>query len=109
MINCHLIGDELYYRGERVAILVQSGVSATLMGDFTDELEAGILNEAPAPCDCAHLPGCENYAAEKAQTFVDQTYKDVLDNIKPFAKGGLIRFADLERILEQLKEEVGKE
>jgi hypothetical protein len=111
MLNAQLIGDELLYRGERVAVLVESGTTATTMGDFIDELIAGTLNEdeRPDPCDCAHLPGCPNYRAELAQKFVDQTYKDVLDNLRPFARGGLVRFTDIERILEQLKEEVGKE
>lgn len=115
MINCFLIGDELHYRGERVAILVQSGVCATTMGDFTDELEAGLLNEdeRPDPCSCAHMKECPNYKAEDASNTDGATYeevmKDLTHNLTPFARGGLIKLSDVGRIVKELIEEKGLE
>jgi hypothetical protein len=110
MINCHLIGDEVHYRGERVAILVASGVVPSTMADFTDELQEGLLNEdeRPDPCDCFHEPGCPNHRAEITNPY-DKGMDDLILNMKPFTRGGLIRLDDLKRIAEQLKEEVGKE
>jgi hypothetical protein len=107
MQDVQRIGDEILFRGELVAILVQRGTPATTMGDFTDALDD--VHEHPDPCDCTHKIGCVNYRAETAGKNYDQSLDDIIDNIKPFVKGGLLRFADLERIVEQLKEELGKE
>lgn len=115
MINCYLIGDELHYRGERVAILVQQGVSATTIGDFTDELAAGLLNEdeRPEPCDCAHMKECPNYKAENASNTDNATFEEVMrdlnHNLKPYARGGLLKFSDIENVVKQLIEEKGLE
>lgn len=115
MLDAFLIGDEIHFQGYRVAILVASGVPATTMGDFTDALEAGLLNEdaRPDPCNCAHMKECPNYKAEDAANTDDPTYEavmtDLMHNLKPFARGGLVKLTDVERIVNQLKEEKGLE
>ena len=106
MEHVQRIGDEIHFQGYRVAILVDGGVPATTMGDFTDALDD--ISELPDPCDCSHKPGCVNYRAEVAGKNYDQSLDDILNNIKPFVRGGLLKMADLERIVEQLKEEFDK-
>lgn len=115
MLNVTLIGDELHFRGYRVALLVASGVPASTLGDFTDNLEAGLLNQddRPDPCNCAHMRECPNYKAEDASNTDNATYEEVMrdlgHNLKPFARGGLLKMEDIERVVRQLIEEKGQE
>lgn len=113
MLNVTLIGDELHFQGYRVGLLVQSGVPASAMEAFVDNLEAGLLNqdERPDPCNCAHMRECPNYKAEDASNTDNATYEEVMrdltHNLRP--RGGLLTLADVERTVKQLIEEKGQE
>lgn len=115
MLNVDLIGDELRFQGYRVALLVESGIPASTMEDFVDNLRNGLLNqdERPDPCNCAHMQACPNYKAEDASNTDDSPYDavmtDLMHNLKPFARGGLVKLSDVKRIVTQLKEEKGLE
>lgn len=107
MLNVTLIGDELHFRGHRVALLVESGVPASTMGDFVDNLEAGLLNqdERPDPCSCAHMRACPNYKAEDASNVDGASFDDFIKAIRPSVRGGLIKLTDLERIVKEVIED----
>lgn len=107
-MSVQLIGDEIYFRGELVAVLVQSGISATAMGDFTDQLEEQFVTEHPAKCDCPHEIGCDNYRAEIG-TPMGKVLDKFVEDVKEIAKGGLIRYEQLKRFLADIKEEEGLE
>lgn len=114
MLNVILIGDELHFRGHRIALLVDSGVPASTMGDFVDNLEAGLLNqdERPDPCNCAHMKECPNYKAEDSgnvDTAPEAFITDLLAALKHETRGGLLKFTDVERVITLMKEEQGLE
>lgn len=115
MLNVDLIGDELRFQGYRVALLVESGIPASTMEAFVDNLRNGLLNqdERPDPCNCAHMQGCPNYKAEDASNTDNATYEEVMrdltHNLKPFTRGGLLKLQDVERVVKQIIEEKGQE
>jgi hypothetical protein len=115
-----LIGDELWYRGHLVAMLAQSGVPASTMADFLSDLSNGELfddvtqycAECKAEAVFPHLHDCSQYkkpghvdASKDDESEYDCAMDDIVRSMKAFNKGGLIKFADLERIAKQLKEE----
>lgn len=114
-----LIGDELWYRGHLVAVLAQSGVPASTMSDFLSDLSNGELfddvvqrcAECKAEALFPHQHDCSQYKKHKhvdvnnEESVYDCALDDVVRSMKEFNKGGLIKFADLERIAKQLKEE----
>lgn len=115
MTEVRVIADEIHFRGELVGVLTSTGVVPSTMGDFTDALELGFaeLEAQPEPCECAHMKECPNHKAENASntdnaTF-DEVMRDLNHNLKPYARGGLVKFADIENIVKQLIEEKGLE
>jgi hypothetical protein len=112
MYDLKRIGDELHFRGELVAILAQSGTTATTMGEFTDMLE-GLSDDMPAPCDCAHMQECTNYKAENSSNTNNATFEEVMrdltHNLTPHARGGLLTFEVIQQVVKQLIEEKGLE
>ena len=117
-----LIADELWYRGHLVAVLAASGVPASLMDNFLSDMTQGLLFVDDIEVHCAeckaealfpHLHDCSHYRKKahvdaskvSEESGYDCALDDVVRSMKAFVKGGLIKFADLERIVNQLKEE----
>lgn len=119
MADVNLIGNEVYFEGFLVALLVETGTPPTFMDQFTYGLLDGTLfleedTDAPKCPECEveaiypHLHDCSHYEppkVEEAESEYDCAMDDILRSMKPFNKGGLIRWEDLKRIVAQLKEE----
>lgn len=113
----HVIGDEIYFDGYLVALIAE-GVPASAMETFRCDMARGLLADPDNPycetCEAtlvhkttcsAHDPDVELVKAEDAPHVYDAALDDLLSGMKPFVKGGLVRYADLSRIAQQLKEE----
>lgn len=113
-----LIADELWYRGHLVAVLAASGVPASLMDNFLSDMSQGLLfddvevhcAECKAEAVFPHQHDCSQYKKKghvnlPEESEYDCALDDLVRSMKAFNKGGLIKFADLERIAKQLKEE----
>ena len=118
MIDVHVIGDDIYADGCLAAMLVTTGIPATVLAEFVDELKNGTLFKyedtgVPKCPECKvepkHKETCSHFEEKPCEdgheTEYDCAMADILENMKPFNKEGLIRWADLERIVGQLKEE----
>lgn len=118
-MNVYVIGDEIYAADELVAILVQSPYDHSKMGEFVDGLEAGTLFEGELEClECdgsmqvAHSRKCSKYepkhcfpsnGSHESDSAYDRALDDLVRSLKH--KGGLVKMADIESIVSQLKED----
>lgn len=93
--DLQVIGDELYFERELVAILTDNA-PATLRGRFVDLLHDGEETSED-----------ENDKAKAPAEGVDE-YDQVLDDLeraaREYSKGGLLRMSDLPKIIARLKE-----
>jgi hypothetical protein len=119
MSGVDLYGDEVHFDGYLVAILVQSGVPATVMATFTDELENGLLDEDVCCRECGaeavvpHRDDCSEYddapegcgTEEEGDVDYVAALTDTWTSLFPFVKGGLVKWTDVMNVLTQLKEE----
>ncbi len=110
MSDLRLIGDELHFDGQLVAVLVNSGTDATTLGAFTDGVEAGIFSEPDEnkPCpECKgpaiyrHTHDCNDYEADE----YDQAILDLVEKAASSARGGLISVTALRALGTRLIEE----
>lgn len=92
MKNVQRVGDEILYEGELVALLVQTGVTPSHLGRFTDVIDERFEEEDSVPAD------------ELKDSYISGL-DDLVEHMKTFAKGGLVKMDDLKRIAEQLREE----
>lgn len=109
MATVEIIADEIWFRGYRVAILT-TDVLPTDIGIFIHDMNNGTLFEGE-PDLCGE---CEKELTdstrkipqtdEDVDTIYDGALDDILSAIKPFAKGGIVRYADLSRIAQELKD-----
>lgn len=120
MADVHVIGDEIHFDGYLVAILVATGIPASTLAEFEHGMNSGELfdGESCHECDgerdyvhkktCSHYEspeGCGGPAPTEEESEYDCAMDDLVRSIKPFNKGGLVRYEDLERVIAQLKEE----
>lgn len=98
-MSTQLIGDAIYHQGELVALLVVTGASATVLGDFTDRLETGSLRDEEI----------EAAEAKMEEPTYSEVMTDLAHNLKRYARGGLVKLTDVQNIVNQLKEEKGLE
>lgn len=83
MTELRIIGDQIYYDGELVA-LIADGITPTLEADFRDAVASGLIDgDAPDV----------------------HPFDTLLTACKTLAKGGLIRYADLLRVSNELREQ----
>lgn len=82
-----IIGDEIHFEGEALAIMTTNG-SASSRGRFCDLLE-----------ECDEHPPAEQRAEEEASVLYE-----VEQFMEKAGKGGLLRVADLARLIARLKE-----
>jgi hypothetical protein len=99
MADLRRIGDELHYDGQLVAVLAVSGIAPSALGAFTDALDAGFVDEEAK----------EELKEELETASYTAVMTDLMHNLKPFARGGLVKLTDVENIVNQLKEEKGLE
>lgn len=101
-----LIGDELHFAGELVAILT-TNAPATHRGRFEDLVRDG--EEVMEPCKCPprlHHTECRFHKAEDGSPDDEETVLDALwSKATDAAKGGLLRMPDLANIIARLKED----
>lgn len=108
-----LVGDELHFDGELVAILTNNA-SATSRGRFTDLVIFGEPGEEDCGCPVRlHRKDCDLHKAEDG-TAPDakdprvDPYDDALDDVVraagEYARGGLLRMTDLATVARKLKE-----
>lgn len=90
-----VIADEIHFEGELVAIVATSP-SHSLMTRFLDHLDEAVVPEETAKA---------GDGADGKPTDYDQALDDVQRAAKEYAKGGLLRVADLATIITRLKEE----
>lgn len=104
-----LVGDELFFNGELVAVLVNN-LPATIIGRFTDMIDYGPEDEDDADCGCPprlHKLECSHYKAEDGKSDeYDDALQDVERAAKEYARGGLLRMPDLATLIATLREEV---
>lgn len=81
-----VIGDEIYFGGELVAVMTTNGAPSHV-ANFLEALEGAPSHE------CATVPD------------YDQALSDVATAATEYAKGGLLRMSDLATIRAKLKEE----
>ena len=100
--DLRVVGDELHFDGELVAVLVTT-CSATSMGRFTDLIE--FPDGAEGDCGCPprlHKKECDHHKAEDGEpedpeyTKAEQ-HNDVMRRARELAHGGLVRLVDLEK------------
>lgn len=96
-MSATIIADAIHWDGYVVGRLADAGVPATAMADFVDHLENGTLHEDE--------DDQEPISTKEEDEVYEGAMEDVLRSMKPFSVGGLIKYADLERIVAQLKEE----
>lgn len=106
--GANIIGDEIYYEGSLVALIIDSP-ETSILADFRHGfLNATLFEDEQQLCDFC-TKEIESGARIVAETDADEAYDAALDDlisgIKPFVKGGLVRYADLSRIAQQLKDE----
>lgn len=109
-MQLQLIGDEIHFDGQLVALLVQSGTVPSTLREFIDQLNAEKPfhdEEANPECECKHRVDCPYHRAEVGtqSTEYDDAIDDLTNSMKAFARGGLIKISDLQNIGTQLKEE----
>ena len=106
--GANIIGDEIYYEGSLVALIVDSP-ETSILADFRHRmLNATLFEDEPDLCgDCQKELTVANriVAPTDSDEAYDAALDDLLSGVKPFAKGGLVRYADLSRIAQELKEE----
>ena len=113
----NIIGDEIYFDGYLVALIAE-GVPATAMADFRDDVARGLIADPDTPycetCEAVviHEKKCSAHDedailanTEKFHAIYDGALDALVSSMKPFAKGGLVRYADLSRIAQELKDE----
>lgn len=114
----NIIGDEIYFDGYLVALIAE-GVPASATETFRCDMARGLIADPDVPycetCEAtlvhkttcsAHDPDIVLNKAEDAPQVYNGAVDDLVSGIKPFVKGGLVRYDDLSRIAQQLKEEL---
>lgn len=96
-MNVQAIGDEVYADGWLVALLAVDTGCASAIDAFRDWLEHA----------CVADDASEDVPEKRAEDVGDYeaALQDVATSITPFVRGGLVRVADLHRVMQQLKEE----
>lgn len=105
-MSAQIIADEIHFMGYVVGILAQTGVPATVMGEFEHGMNNGTLFEdEPQLCDeCANEIE-RGGPAEPDPDAYDDALTDIERTAKEYAKNGLLRLTDLATIIKQLREE----
>lgn len=108
-MDVQIIGDEIWADGFLVGLLVQTGAPATVIGAFTDGVNSGDLFKTAQDEDSeSNVPEKSSPPSETSE--VSRGYgaalKDVSDSLKPYVKGGLIRVADVEKVVLELGSEI---
>mgnify|MGYP003609080233 CR=1 FL=1 len=84
----HIVGDEIHFKGYRVAILT-TDAPPTVLGDFTDAIQDGTLFEDEEP----------------HQSKIDEKVSEVLYKLRDEAvkrsRGGLLRIEELAKLLKE--------
>lgn len=102
-----IAGDEIYYEGILVGLVADTPY-ATIKADFIHKINnATIFEDEPDLCSECEKELTNNRPSEDDEDEAyDAALDDLLSGIKPFVKGGLVRYDDLSRIAKQLKEEL---
>lgn len=113
----NIIGDEIYFNGYLVALIAE-GVPASAMETFRCDMARGLIADTDNPlcetCEATlvHEKKCQAHDEdavlanpEKFHAIYDGALDALVSGMKPFAKGGLVRYADLSRIAQELKDE----
>lgn len=83
----HTVGDEIYFRGYRVAILT-GDAPPTVIGEFEDHINNGTLFEE------------HEVEQEKVDAKLSEDLRQLYDKVTKLSRGGLLRLADLAKLLE---------
>lgn len=104
--SLRLIGNELHFDGELVAILT-TNAAASHRGRFEDMLVHGEEVEGTEECKCPPRLHNEDCAYHKTEDGAPKDDKQILDELwssaTDSAKGGLLRMPDLANIVTRLK------
>lgn len=112
-MEVYVHGDEIWYDGYRVGVLVQecTGTPATVLADFEMGLNNGTLfeNSKKSPdCCCDELihphHECPQFKAELAKPY-ETAVEDIMEESTKIARGGLLRLTELAKVCKTLKEE----
>jgi len=90
----HIVADEIYFQGYRVAILTEDA-PATVLGDFEDGMNSGTLFEV---LDTKNKEGMTQ--DEVKDTVSCETVQEVWEIAKRAARGGLLNLKDFRKLLE---------
>ena len=120
-MDVRIIGDEIYYHGQLVAVLAQEKTPPSVMREFIFDFNNATLFEDVSCQSCnavpvtAHTCDCPNYdppegcdpkeVKEHLEDMYDVALEDVQRSSKEYARGGLLKLSDLATICKQLAEE----
>ena len=86
-MTTHTVADEIWFQGYRVAILT-TDVPASVLGEFEDGINNGTLFEA------------HEVEQEKVDKKLSEDFSLLYDKVAKMSRGGLLRLADLAKLLE---------
>ncbi|MAS67322.1 MAG: hypothetical protein CMK82_11080 [Pseudomonadales bacterium] len=94
-MSTYIVGDEIHFRGYRVAILT-ADAPPTVLGDFEDGVNNDTLFEEPKLGIDKNLTPDE-FKDQVTHEAIQETY----DAAKRIARGGLLSLKDLARVLKE--------